>query len=452
MKKKEEVYSFPQQKDGAVVETDIRMIPLEELQDFEGHPFKVENDMALFELMLSIEKEGVIVPALARPKADGGYELIAGHRRKVACKWAGLDSMPVVIRDLDDNQAVIAMVDSNLQREHLKPSEKAFAYKMKLEAMKRQGARTDLTSSKTVTETSDQVGPKLDNPTLVTHGLASNYDSEGKWSVVQKETNTDCNIRSNELLARQVGESVNQIKRYIRLTNLIPKVLDMVDEGKIAFTIAVELSFLTEEQQYELYEVMDEEQCTPSLSQANRIRFKDVGGVTFQEAKEAILTYEEFAELKELEVKKKDSEQVVDDSNEYVDDYTVDTEIIEQPVIKADIVPKVEPILEDVSTIPEEPIDGKTTEKDIEPEPVDFKQLSIKERAELLSKPTDDIMTEFNAYCKRMGYTEEKMRSIRYKMALYDDFSEEFNYRKKHYGVRETSRIVEVHEKNRGAR
>ena len=271
MKKKEEVYSFPQQKDGAVVETDIRMIPLEELQDFEGHPFKVENDMALFELMLSIEKEGVIVPALARPKADGGYELIAGHRRKVACKWAGLDSMPVVIRDLDDNQAVIAMVDSNLQREHLKPSEKAFAYKMKLEAMKRQGARTDLTSSKTVTETSDQVGPKLDNPTLVTHGLASNYDSEGKWSVVQKETNTDCNIRSNELLARQVGESVNQIKRYIRLTNLIPKVLDMVDEGKIAFTIAVELSFLTEEQQYELYEVMDEEQCTPSLSQANRI-------------------------------------------------------------------------------------------------------------------------------------------------------------------------------------
>lgn len=156
MKKKEEVYSFPQQKDGAVVETDIRMIPLEELQDFEGHPFKVENDMVLFELMLSIEKEGVIVPALARPKADGGYELIAGHRRKAACKWVGLDSMPVVIRDLDDNQAVIAMVDSNLQREHLKPSEKAFAYKMKLEAMKRQGARTDLTSSKTVTETSDQ--------------------------------------------------------------------------------------------------------------------------------------------------------------------------------------------------------------------------------------------------------------------------------------------------------
>ena len=136
MKKQEELYSFPQQNDGAVVETDIRMISLSELHDFKGHPFKVENDMALFELMQSIEKEGVIVPALARPKA-GGYDLIAGHRRKAACKWAGLEVMPVVIRDLDDNQAVIAMVDSNQQREHLKPSEKAFAYKMKLEAMKR---------------------------------------------------------------------------------------------------------------------------------------------------------------------------------------------------------------------------------------------------------------------------------------------------------------------------
>ena len=143
MKKKEELCSFPQQENSAVEETDIRMVPIAELQDFEGHPFKVENDMALFELMQSIEKEGVIVPALARPKAGGGYELIAGHRRKAACKWAGLEVMPVVIRDLDDNQAVIAMVDSNLQREHLKPSEKAFAYKMKLEAMKRQGARTD---------------------------------------------------------------------------------------------------------------------------------------------------------------------------------------------------------------------------------------------------------------------------------------------------------------------
>lgn len=281
MKKKEELCSFSQQEHSTVVETDIKMVPIAQLQDFEGHPFKVENDMALFELMQSIEKEGVIVPALARPKAGGGYELIAGHRRKAACKWAGIDVMPVVIRDLDDNQAVIAMVDSNLQREHLKPSEKAFAYKMKLEAMKRQGARTDLTfcqvgeklsSSQVVKGTSDQVGPKLENPTLITHGIKSDYDSKGSWCIVQAEAVTDSNIRSNELLARQVGESANQIKRYIRLTNLIPKLLDMVDEGKIAFTIAVELSYLTEEQQYELYEVMDMEQCTPSLSQANRMK------------------------------------------------------------------------------------------------------------------------------------------------------------------------------------
>ena len=280
MKKKEEWYSFSQQNNGAVVETDIRMIPLSELHDFNGHPFKVENDMALFELMQSIEKEGVIVPALARPKANGGYELIAGHRRKAACKWEGLDCMPVVIRDLDDNQSVIAMVDSNLQREHLKPSEKAFAYKMKLEAMKRQGARMDLTSSQVwqkstssqvVTETSDQDGPELYNPTTKAYALQSNYDVDGNWCITQGDM-ISSRVRSDELLAKQVGENRMTIQRYIRLTNLIPKVLDMVDEGKIAFTIAVELSYLTEEQQYELYEVMDIEQCTPSLSQANRMK------------------------------------------------------------------------------------------------------------------------------------------------------------------------------------
>ena len=264
MKKKEELCSFPQQENSAVAETDIRMVPIAELQDFEGHPFKVENDMALFELMQSIEKEGVIVPALARPKTGGGYELIAGHRRKAACKWAGIDVMPVVVRDLDDNQAVIAMVDSNLQREHLKPSEKAFAYKMKLEAMKRQGARTDLTFC--------QVGEKLENPTLQTHSLASGHDADGKWTVLQDKSIEDAIIRSNQALAMQTGESQRQISRYIRLTNLIPKMLDMVDEGKIAFTIAVELSYLTEEEQYELYEVMNMEQCTPSLSQANRMK------------------------------------------------------------------------------------------------------------------------------------------------------------------------------------
>ena len=215
---------------------EIKLLNLNQLHDFANHPFKVEENTELCELMRSIETEGVLVPLLARPNPNGeGYELISGHRRKAACAWAGVTDVPVVVRDLDDNQAVITMVDSNLQREHIKPSEKAYAYKMKLEAMNRQGRRTDITSA--------QVEPKS--------GLLE---------------------RSNELLAKQVGESVAQIKRYVRLTNLIPKILDMVDDGKIAFTIAVELSYLKEEEQYELHAVMDLEQCTPSLSQANRMK------------------------------------------------------------------------------------------------------------------------------------------------------------------------------------
>ena len=215
---------------------EIKLLNLNQLHDFANHPFKVEENTELCELMRSIETEGVLVPLLARPNPNGeGYELISGHRRKAACAWAAVTDVPVVVRDLDDNQAVITMVDSNLQREHIKPSEKAYAYKMKLEAMNRQGQRTDITSA--------QVEPKS--------GLLE---------------------RSNELLAKQVGESVAQIKRYVRLTNLIPKILDMVDDGKIAFTIAVELSYLKEEEQYELHAVMDLEQCTPSLSQANRMK------------------------------------------------------------------------------------------------------------------------------------------------------------------------------------
>lgn len=215
---------------------EIKLLNLNQLHDFANHPFKVEENTELCELMRSIETEGVLVRLLARPNPNGeGYELISGHRRKAACAWAGVTDVPVVVRDLDDNQAVITMVDSNLQREHIKPSEKAYAYKMKLEAMNRQGQRTDITSA--------QVEPKS--------GLLE---------------------RSNELLAKQVGESVAQIKRYVRLTNLIPKILDMVDDGKIAFTIAVELSYLKEEEQYELHAVMDLEQCTPSLSQANRMK------------------------------------------------------------------------------------------------------------------------------------------------------------------------------------
>ena len=212
---------------------EIKNIRISELKDFKNHPFHVQQDMELCALMKSIEDEGVIVPLLVRPNPDGeGYEVIAGHRRKAAAQWAGLEEVPAVIRELDDNQAIVAMVDSNLQRENLKPSEKAYAYRMKLEAMNRQGRKTDITSA--------QVGPKP--------------------------------ARSNELLAKQVGESVAQIKRYIRLTYLIPKILQMVDEEKMAFTIAVELSYLTEEEQYELHAVMDMEQCTPSLSQANRMK------------------------------------------------------------------------------------------------------------------------------------------------------------------------------------
>lgn len=184
---------------------EIKSIRISELKDFKNHPFHVQHDMELCALMKSIEDEGVLVPLLIRPNPDGeGYEVIAGHRRKAAALWAGLTEVPVVIRELDDNQAIVAMVDSNLQRENLKPSEKAYAYRMKLEAMNRQGRKTDITSA--------QVGPKPE--------------------------------RSNELLAKQVGESVAQIKRYIRLTYLIPKILQMVDEEKIAFTIAVELSYL----------------------------------------------------------------------------------------------------------------------------------------------------------------------------------------------------------------
>ncbi len=240
----------------------IEYLSLNQLVDFKNHPFKVEMNTELFELMQSIEKEGVLVPLLARPNPAGqGYELIAGHRRKAASKWAGVDKVPVMVVELDDNQAVIAMVDSNLQREHVKPSEKAFAYRMKLEAMKQQGKRTDLTLS--------QVGTKLmDNPTLSVAKVVANYDETGKWEL----QNDFINMRTDEMLARQVGESRNQIARYIRLTYLIPKILEMVDEGRIAFTVAVELSYLNEEEQYELHAVMDIEQCTPSLSQANRLK------------------------------------------------------------------------------------------------------------------------------------------------------------------------------------
>lgn len=243
---------------------EIKNLRLNQLVNFKDHPFKVETNTELFELMQSIEKDGILVPLLARPNPNGeGYELISGHRRKAACEWAGVTEVPVIIRDLDNCQAVIAMVDSNLQRENIKPSEKAFAYRMKLEAMNRQGKRVDLTSC--------QLGTKLENnPTLEVHKIIPIIDEDGVWGIDNFQNNSE--KRTDAELARQVGESQRQIHRYIRLTYLIPQILDMVDEGKMAFTIAVELSFLKEEEQYELHAVMDLEQCTPSLSQANRLK------------------------------------------------------------------------------------------------------------------------------------------------------------------------------------
>ena len=212
----------------------VQNIPLEELHPFKNHPFKVKDDAAMQDTVESVREYGVLVPAIARPDPDGGYELIAGHRRHHASELAGKETMPVIVRDLDDDAATIIMVDSNLQREELLPSERAFAYKMKLEAMKHQGERLDLTSA--------QVGRKLENR------------------------------ESREILAEQVGQSRNQISRFIRLTELIPTLLDMVDERKIAFNPAVELSYLKKEEQTLLLEAMDSEQATPSLSQAQRLK------------------------------------------------------------------------------------------------------------------------------------------------------------------------------------
>ena len=241
----------------------IVLMKLDELHSFEGHPFKVERNQELFELKDSIEKEGVLVPLLVRKNPHGnGYEIIAGHRRKEAAHWAGLMEVPVIIRELDDDQSVIAMVDSNLQREKILPSEKAFAYKMRLEAMKHQG-RADIGAS-------DPVEPKCGAELVNVSKLEAEIQELGKMKVKKKD-DTGCK-RSNEQLAMMVGESVTQIKRYIRLTNLIPKILEMVDREVLAIRSAVELSFLTEEEQYELHAVMELEQSIPNISQANRLK------------------------------------------------------------------------------------------------------------------------------------------------------------------------------------
>ncbi|MDY4769499.1 MAG: ParB/RepB/Spo0J family partition protein [Lachnospiraceae bacterium] len=211
----------------------VQQIPLEELHPFKNHPFKVIDDESMLRTVESIAQFGVLSPAIARPSPDGGYELISGHRRHHAAELAGLASLPVIIRDMDDDAATILMVDSNLQREQILPSERAQAYKMKLEAVKRQGERRDLTSG--------QLGPKL-------------------------------GTRSNQIVADEAGESVKQVQRYIRLTNLIPELLDKVDNKEIAFNPAVELSYLSEKQQQDFLEAMTIADAPPSLSQAQRIK------------------------------------------------------------------------------------------------------------------------------------------------------------------------------------
>lgn len=235
----------------------IQMLPLEMLYPFPDHPFQVRDDAEMEETARSIAARGVLVPILVRPRPEGGYEIVSGHRRHHACGLAGLKEIPAIVRDMNDDDAAIIMVDSNLQREHILPSEKAFAYKMKLDAMKRQGQRTDLTLS--------QIGTKL---------------------------------RSDEVIAAQTGDSRNQVQRYIRLTHLVRPILGLVDEGKFAFNAAVEISYLPESHQQQLLDAMDYAQISPSLAQARRIRAFSASGKLDSNVLEAILSEEKPLERK----------------------------------------------------------------------------------------------------------------------------------------------------------
>ena len=243
----DELFSSQEERDDAKLER-VKEIPLNELHPFRDHPFKIQNDEEMKRLIESIQKFGTLTPALARPLPEGGYELISGHRRLAACQVLGVETMPVIVREMSDEAAVIAMVDANLQREHILPSEKAFAYKMKLDAIKHQGV------------TSAQVGQKL---------------------------------LSVEKVAEDAGESRNQVKRYIRLTYLIPELLEMVDENKIAFNPAVEISYLDKSEQRVLLDAMEQNDCTPSHAQAIRLKKLSQEGVL-----ESQIIYEVMAEQK----------------------------------------------------------------------------------------------------------------------------------------------------------
>ena len=240
----------------------VQQIPIEELFPFKEHPFKVLDDEAMQRMVESVAQYGVLAPLIARPRPEGGYEIISGHRRQHAAELAGLDTLPVIVRQMSDDAAVILMVDSNLQREHILPSERAFAYKMKLDAIKNQGARSDLTSA--------QIGRKLE---------------------------------AADIVGQEAGESRNQVRRFIRLTNLIPELLDMVDEKKISFNPAVELSYLDEAQQRDFLQAMDETQNAPSLSQAQRMKKLAQEGKLTYEAAFAIMGEAKKDELDKVVIK-----------------------------------------------------------------------------------------------------------------------------------------------------
>ena len=243
----------------------IEYIDIKSIKDFPNHPFKVVDDEKMEDLVSSIEKYGVILPVIVRPKSNGTYEIISGHRRKRACEIAGIKELKCLVKDLTDDEAIILMVDSNIQREEILPSEKAFAYKMKLEAMRHQGKRTDLTSTPLV--------EKLENETSI-----------GK-------------------LGREVNESTEQIRRYIRLTELIPEILKMVDEKRISFRPAVELSYLSEENQYVLLDIMQFNECTPSLAQAIRLKKLEQEGNLLEEKIEKIMEQEKPNQKEQIKLK-----------------------------------------------------------------------------------------------------------------------------------------------------
>lgn len=238
----------------------IQNLPLDKLEPFPNHPFKVIDDDKMLETVESIKKRGVLVPILVRPKNDGNFEIVSGHRRHHASQLAGLTEIPAIVREMDDDTAILLMVDSNLQREELLPSEKAFAYKMKLDAMKRQGQRTDLTCAR----------------------IAHKFDG----------------MKSRDILAEEVGESKDQVRRYIRLTYLVPDLLDRVDNKTMAFNAAVEVSYLTEPEQLMLCDAIEREECTPNLSQAKRLKQYSQDGKLDENVVDAIMTEEKPIEDK----------------------------------------------------------------------------------------------------------------------------------------------------------